>query len=82
MDPAALLISYILKQVTEYPEDVSINQSVDERGILLKVSVNPADLGRVIGAKGQTAQALRTLLRAMGNKYDARYNLKIMEDNE
>jgi hypothetical protein len=52
---------------------------VDEKGVLLELTVDPEDLGRVIGKRGSTAQSLRSLLRALGTKNDARYNLKIVD---
>ena len=72
-------IEYIVKSVVGHPDDVSIERRIDEKGVLLELSVNPEDLGRVIGKRGATAQSLRTLLRALGTKNDARYNLKIID---
>jgi uncharacterized protein len=71
-------IEYIVKSLVTYPDEVVVERILDERGVLLELSVNPEDLGRVIGKRGVTAQALRTLLRALGVKNDARYNLKIV----
>jgi predicted RNA-binding protein YlqC (UPF0109 family) len=71
-------IEYIVKSLVSYPDDVHVERILDERGVLLELSVHPEDLGRVIGKRGVTAQALRTLLRALGVKNDARYNLKIV----
>ena len=64
-----------------HPEDVVVDRTIDEKGVLLTLTVNPADLGRVIGKRGSTAQSLRTLLRALGAKNDARYNLKIVNND-
>lgn len=72
-------IEYIIKSLVSKPDDVKIERSVDERGVLLELSVDPEDLGRVIGKRGATAQSLRTLLRALGTKNEARYNLKIID---
>ena len=72
-------IEYIVKTVVGNPDDVKIERRIDEKGVLLELSVNPEDLGRVIGKRGATAQSLRTLLRALGTKNDARYNLKIID---
>ena len=55
---------------------------IDEKGVLLTLTVNPEDLGRVIGRRGSTAQSLRTLLRALGTKNSARYNLKVVNNDE
>lgn len=71
-------IEYIVKSVVGHPDDVKIERIIDEKGVLLSLTVNPEDLGRVIGKRGVTAQSLRTLLRALGVKNDARYNLKIV----
>ncbi len=72
-------IEYVVKTIVGNPDDVSIKRTIDEKGVLLELTVNPEDLGRVIGKRGAGAQALRTLLRALGTKNDARYNLKIVD---
>jgi len=72
-------VEYIAKSLVSKPDDVSIERRIDEKGVLLELTVNPEDLGRVIGKHGATAQSLRTLLRALGTKNDARYNLKIVD---
>jgi predicted RNA-binding protein YlqC (UPF0109 family) len=72
-------VEYIVKQLVSKPEAVQITRSTDERGVLLELIVDPEDIGRVIGKRGSTAQSLRTLLRALGTKNDARYNLKIVD---
>jgi predicted RNA-binding protein YlqC (UPF0109 family) len=64
------------------PDAVKIERRIDEKGVLLELTVDPEDLGRVIGKRGATAQSLRTLLRALGTKNDARYNLKIVDNGE
>ena len=74
-------IEYIVKSVVGYPDDVVVERIIDEKGVLLTLTVNPEDLGRVIGKRGVTAQSLRTLLRALGTKNDARYNLKIVNND-
>lgn len=75
----AAFIEYVVKQLVENPEGVSIDRTVDEMGVLIQLTVDPKDMGRVIGKEGRTAKALRTLLRVMGAKNNARVNLKIME---
>ncbi|MCL2173752.1 KH domain-containing protein [Candidatus Saccharibacteria bacterium] len=72
-------IEYVVKQLVDKPEAVKVERVVDERGILLKLTVAPEDLGRVIGKHGATAQSLRNLLRALGTKNDEHYNLKIID---
>jgi predicted RNA-binding protein YlqC (UPF0109 family) len=75
-------IEYIVKSLVGKPEAVSIDRRIDEKGVLLELTVDPEDLGRVIGKRGATAQSLRTLLRALGTKNEARYNLKIVDNGE
>lgn len=75
-------IEYVVKSLVGNPDAVQVDRSVDEKGVLLELTVDPEDLGRVIGKRGATAQSLRTLLRALGTKNDARYNLKIIDNGE
>ena len=72
-------VEFIVKSLVSKPEAVSIERRIDEKGVLLELTVDPEDLGRVIGKRGATAQSIRTLLRALGTKNDARYNLKIVD---
>ncbi|MFZ1258396.1 MAG: KH domain-containing protein [Candidatus Saccharimonas sp.] len=74
-------VEYIVKSLVGFPDDVIVDRIVDEKGVLLTLTVNPDDLGRVIGRRGVTAQSLRTLLRALGTKNSARYNLKIVNND-
>ncbi|HEY5667586.1 MAG TPA: KH domain-containing protein [Candidatus Saccharimonadales bacterium] len=73
-------VEFIVKSLVSNPEAVSVERRIDEKGVLLELTVDPEDLGRVIGKRGATAQSLRTLLRALGTKNDARYNLKIVDN--
>ena len=75
-------IEYIVRSLVGNPDAVKIERRIDEKGVLLELTVDPEDLGRVIGKRGATAQSLRTLLRALGTKNDARYNLKIVDNGE
>lgn len=72
-------LEYVVKSLVENPNDVKIDRTVDEMGVLLTLSVNPNDMGKVIGRMGNTAKAIRTLLRVVGMKNNARVNLKINE---
>jgi predicted RNA-binding protein YlqC (UPF0109 family) len=72
-------IEYIVKSLVGNPDAVRVERTIDEKGVLLELTVDPEDLGRVIGKRGSTAQSLRSLLRALGTKNDARYNLKIVD---
>ena len=71
-------VEYIVKTLVNNPDKVTIERKIDEKGVLLSLTVDPEDVGRVIGRRGATAQSIRTLLRALGTKNDARYNLKIV----
>lgn len=75
-------IEYVVKSLVGKPDKVVVERRIDEKGVLLELTVDPEDLGRVIGKRGATAQSLRTLLRALGTKNDARYNLKIVDNGE
>src|ERR1044071_7537807 len=70
-------VEFIVKSLVSKPEAVQVEGRIDEKGVWLELTVDAEDLGRVIGKRGATAQSLRTLLRALGTKNDARYNLKI-----
>lgn len=72
-------VEFIVKSLVGNPDGVKIERRIDEKGVLLELTVDGDDLGRVIGKRGATAQSLRTLLRALGTKNDARYNLKIVD---
>lgn len=72
-------VEYVVKSLVSKPDAVSIKRTVDEKGVLLELTVDAEDLGRVIGKRGATAQSIRTLLRALGTKNEARYNLKIVD---
>ncbi len=72
-------LEFIVKSIVAHPEDVKTERVVDERGVLLSLTINPEDMGYVIGRKGQTAQAIRTLLKIVGAQNNARVNLKINE---
>ena len=75
-------VEYVVKSLVGNPGAVQVQRRIDEKGVLLELTVDPEDLGRVIGKRGATAQSLRTLLRALGTKNDARYNLKIVDNGD
>ncbi len=79
MESDQAFLEYVIKALVDKPEDVKINRTVDEMGVLLTLSVNQDDMGKVIGRSGATAKAIRTVLRVVGMKNDARVNLKIEE---
>ena len=72
-------LDYTIKALVDNPHDVKIVRTVDEMGVLMTLEVNAADMGKVIGRSGNTAKAIRTLLRVVGMKNNARVNLKINE---
>ncbi len=72
-------VEYIIQALVDNPADVRTDRTVDEMGVLITLHINPADMGQVIGRMGQTAKAVRTLLRVVGAKHKARVNLKIDE---
>ncbi|MFH1749545.1 MAG: KH domain-containing protein [bacterium] len=72
-------VEYVVKAIVEHPESASTTRRVDERGVLIELSLDQADMGQVIGKEGRTAKALRTLLRVLGAKNNSIVNLKIIE---
>lgn len=72
-------VEYVVKQIVSTPEAVKVERRIDEMGVLITLDVDPKDMGMVIGREGATAKALRTLLRIIGAKNNARVNLKINE---
>lgn len=77
--PDLNFVEFIVKQMVSKPEDVEVTRSVDEMGVLITLKVAKEDMGRIIGKNGQTAKAIRVLLRVVGSKNNARVNLKIIE---
>ena len=72
-------LDFLIKSLVDNPSDVKVDRKVDEMGVLLVLKINPADMGKIIGRSGNTAKAIRTLLRVVGMKNHARVNLKIEE---
>lgn len=72
-------IEFVVKNIVDAPDEVEVTMSVDDLGVLITLKVAQADMGKIIGKGGQTAKSLRVLLRMMGAKNDARFNLKIVE---
>jgi predicted RNA-binding protein YlqC (UPF0109 family) len=72
-------LDFVVKSLVDHPDDVKIERKVDEMGVLLTLKVNPEDMGQVIGRQGQTARAIRNLVRIVGLRNHARVNLKIEE---
>ncbi|MEK7579652.1 MAG: KH domain-containing protein [Patescibacteria group bacterium] len=72
-------VEYIVKSLVNHPDDVMVDRRVDEMGVLLTLKVNQADMALIIGKKGSTARAIRTLARIVGLRNHARVNFKIEE---
>ena len=72
-------VEFVVKAIVDNPDDVEIDRTVDEMGVLISLKINPADMGQVIGRQGSTAKSIRTLLRVIGAKSNARVNFKIIE---
>lgn len=72
-------LEFLIKSLVDHPEDVAVNRTVDEMGVLLSLKVNAEDMGQIIGRNGSTARAIRNLVRIIGLKNHARVNLKIEE---
>lgn len=79
MEQDQLFVEMLVKAIVNNPNDVKTTRIIDERGVLISLDVNPADMGYVIGRQGQTARSIRTLLKIVGAKNNARVNLKINE---
>jgi uncharacterized protein len=78
-EPDVAFLSTIVKAIVDNPDDIIVERSVDDLGVLIKLRVNEADMSKIVGKEGRTAKALRTLLRLVGSKFDQRINLKILE---
>jgi hypothetical protein len=78
-EPDVAFLEYVVKALVDHPSDVKVTRVVDEMGVLITLDVNPGDMGKIIGRTGNTAKAIRTLLRVVGMKNNARVNLKINE---
>lgn len=79
MEEDQKFVEQLVKAIVNNPGDVKTERTIDERGVLITLTVNPADMGYVIGRSGQTARSIRTLLKIVGAKHNARVNLKINE---
>jgi len=72
-------LEYVVKAIVDHPDEVHVERKVDERGVLLTLKVNSRDMGQIVGRDGTTAKAIRSLLRIVGIRNNARLNLKIDE---
>lgn len=78
-DDSQSFLDFVVRALVDNPNSVKITRTVDEMGVLLTLDVHPEDMGKIIGRKGATAKAIRTLLRVVGMKNNARVNMKISE---
>lgn len=72
-------LEYVVKSIVDHPDDVKLTRTIDEMGVLITLAVNPEDMGHIIGRAGGTAKSIRTLLRVIGARNNARVNMKILE---
>lgn len=79
MEADQQFVETLVRSIVNTPDDVKTTRTIDERGVLITLDVNPTDMGYVIGRQGQTARSIRTLLKIVGAKHNARVNLKINE---
>jgi len=79
MEKDQQFVEDVVKAIVDSPDKVTTERTIDEMGVLIKLTVDPADMGKVIGKDGKTAKSIRTLLRVLGAKNNARVNLKIVE---
>ncbi|MEK9160798.1 MAG: KH domain-containing protein [Patescibacteria group bacterium] len=79
MEQDHAFLEYVVKALVDNPDQVEISRTVDEMGVLLTLTVSPEDMGKIIGKEGNIAKAIRTLLRVVGMKHNARVNLKVNE---
>lgn len=79
MEKDQKFVEDVVKAIVDTPDKVTTERTIDEMGVLIKLTVDPSDMGKVIGKDGKTAKSIRTLLRVLGAKNNARVNLKIVE---
>ena len=79
METDQAFLEYVVKQIVTSPDKVEVTRTIDDLGVLITLKVDKEDMGRIIGKEGQTAKALRTLLRVIGSRNNLRVNMKILE---
>ncbi|MBT5346682.1 KH domain-containing protein [bacterium] len=72
-------IEFVVKNIVDNPDEVEIERNIDDLGVLVTLKVAKEDMGKIIGKGGQTAKAMRILLRLIGSRTENRVNLKILE---
>ncbi|TVR35703.1 MAG: KH domain-containing protein [Nitriliruptor sp.] len=73
------VLEFVAKQLVDHPDDVRIDVDDDPRETVLELNVNQEDLGKVIGKRGRTAKALRTLVKAAGSLDDENVTVEIVD---
>lgn len=73
------LLEFIARELVESPDEVRVTEVVDGRGTLLQLSVDPEDMGRVIGRSGRTARAIRTIVKAAAIRDGSRVAVEIVD---
>ena len=73
-------IEYIVKNLVDNPDKVQINEIGGTHTLIIELSVDKADTGKIIGKKGKTINAIRTLLMAVASRNGVRVNLEIIEE--
>ena len=81
-DKARIIGNYvesIVKGILQYPETLKVQSETDDQGVFVQITVNKADMGAIVGKEGQTAKAIRTLVRIKGSIFDTKATVKILE---
>jgi len=73
------LLEYIARELVENPDAVEVNEVHDERGVLLQLTVDPEDMGKVIGKGGRTARAIRQVVKAAATREGVRAAVEIVD---
>lgn len=77
------MLSYIIKNIVTLPDDVKVEESVDETGTTIyTVSVNPADVGRIIGKEGKVIKAIRTIARVVAIQKGTHVRISVLSDTD
>jgi len=69
----------VVKPLVSFPDDVKVDRTQDERGVLLTLHLNAQDMGKIIGRAGETAKAIRYLVRCFGAMNKSHVSMKIYE---
>ena len=78
----SLFLESIVKKIVDVPDKVAVEREVDKQGVKLTLSVDPSDMGKVIGAQGRMATAIRTIMHAYGGQHEAKVSVIIEEPNK